>query len=188
MATRVNLKSVSLKSTRAKTHLFIFMLVLGMSGAMLTGKKMTEIERFNQAVLAGQKTSTSDYPFEARYAAAYGLASKGRYQDATQLFNQLMESRGTPEQMAAVQYNLGNIFMLRGLMVNHNGEEVKDEAEYLLNQARLAFEQSLRLDNRHLDARHNLDRVLSLLPANPGTPEEQEKLGIIMGNIPTGLP
>lgn len=73
-------------------------------------------------------------------------------------------------------------------MVNHNGDEVKDEAEYLLNQARLAFEQSLRLDDGHLDARHNLDRVLSLLPADPGTPEEQEKLGIIMGNIPTGLP
>lgn len=183
MATRMNIKSAEMQ-----TRLFTFMLVLGMVGAILTGKKMTEIDRFNQAVSSGQKPAISDYPFETKYAAAYVLASNGRYQDATQLFNQLMQSQGTPEQIAAVQYNLGNIFMQRGLMVNHNGEEVKDEAEYLLNQARLAFEQSLRLDHRHLDARHNLDWVLSLLPDDPNTDDEEEKLGIIMGNIPTGLP
>lgn len=183
MATHMKLTSVQMK-----TRMLILMLALGMVGAILTGKKMMEMDHFNQAVLSGQKPLISAYPFETRYAAAYALASNGRYQDATQLFNQLMEMRGTPEQIAAVQYNLGNIFMLRGLMVNHNGEEVKDEAEYLLNQARLAFEQSLRLDNRHLDARHNLDRVLSLLPDDSNTQGEEEKLGIIMGNIPTGLP
>jgi mxaK protein len=175
-------------SVKMKTRVLVSLLVFGIIGAMTTGKKLAEIKQFNQAVSSGQPTETSNYPFEARYAAAYTLAVNGRYQDATQLFNQLMESPATPAQIAAVQYNLGNIFMIRGLMVNHNGEEVKDEAEYLLNQARLAFEQSLRLDNRHLDARHNLDRVLSLLPGESSAEGEQEKLGIIMGNIPTGLP
>lgn len=175
-------------SLKMKTRILILLLVLGLVGAMLTGKKMAEIEQFNQLVSIGQTPDASDYPFESKYASAYTLAVNGRYQDATQLFNQLMESPATSAQIAAVQYNLGNIFMLRGLMVNHNGEEVKDEALYLLNQARLAFEQSLRLDNQHLDARHNLDRVLSLLPEDLSTDGDQEKLGIIMGNIPTGLP
>lgn len=176
------------KGVKMKTRMLILLLVFGLGGAMMTGKKMAEVEQFNQSVLSGQSPKTSDYPFETKYAAAYMLAIKGRYQDATQLFNQLMESSGTPAQISAVQYNLGNIFMVRGLMVGYNGEELKGEAEYLLNQARLAFEQSLRLDNRHLDARHNLDRVLSLLPDGSNTEGEQDKLGIIMGSIPTGLP
>jgi len=175
-------------SVKAKNRVLVAMLVTGLVGAILVGKQVSDIEQFNQMVLAGQKPASSNYPFEAKYAAAYALATQGRYQDATQLFSQLMESRGTPSQIAAVQYNLGNIFMVRGLMVNHNGDTVKDEAEYLLNQARLAYEQSLRLDNSHLDARHNLDRVLSMLPENPNAQDEQDKLGIVMGNIPTGLP
>lgn len=175
-------------SVKAKNRILVAMLVTGLVGAILVGKQVSDIEQFNQMVLTGQKPAGSNYPFEAKYAAAYALATQGRYQDATQLFSQLMESRGTPSQIAAVQYNLGNIFMVRGLMVNHNGDTVKDEAEYLLNQARLAYEQSLRLDNSHLDARHNLDRVLSMLPENPNAQDEQDKLGIVMGNIPTGLP
>ena len=175
-------------SVRTKNRILVAMLVTGLIGAILVGKQVSDIEQFNQMVLAGQKPAASNYPFETKYAAAYALATQGRYQDATQLFGQLMESQGTPSQIAAVQYNLGNIFMVRGLMVNHNGDTVKDEAEYLLNQARLAYEQSLRLDNSHLDARHNLDRVLSMLPENPNAKDEQDKLGIVMGNIPTGLP
>lgn len=173
---------------KIKTRILVALLVFGIAAAMISGRKMAEIEQFNRSAANGQPPATSEYPFETRYAAAYALAVNGRYQDATQLFNQLMESSGTPAQIAAVQYNLGNIFMIRGLMVGYNGEELKDEAEYLLNQARLAFQQSLRLDNRHLDARHNLDRVLSLLPEVSDAEGEQEKLGIIMGNIPTGLP
>jgi len=175
-------------SVRAKNRILVAMLVTGLIGTLLVGKQVADIEGFNQMALAGQKPAGSNYPFEAKYAAAYALATQGRYQDATQLFGQLMEAQATPSQIAAVQYNLGNIFMVRGLMVNHNGDTVKDEAEYLLNQARLAYEQSLRLDNNHLDVRHNLDRVLSMLPENPNAQDEQDKLGIVMGNIPTGLP
>lgn len=175
-------------SVKIKNRILVVMMATGLIGAILVGKQINTIEQFNQAVLAGRKPVAPDYPFEAKFAAAYALATQGRYQDAAQLFSQLMEARGTVSQIAAVQYNLGNIYMIRGLLVNHNGATVKDEAEYLLNQARLAYQQSLRLDNSHLDARHNLDRVLSMLPENPDAQDEQDKPGIVMGNIPTGLP
>lgn len=175
-------------SVTAKNRLLVAMLIVGMAAAIFIGQQIWNIEQFNRAVLAGGTPASSEYKFEAKYAAAYAMAVSGRYQDASQLFNQLLESEGSPGQVAAVQYNLGNIYMVRGLMVHHNGATVKDEAEYLLNQARLAFQQSLRLDNRHLDARHNLDRVLAMLPDNPDARDEQDKLGIVMGNIPTGLP
>ena len=175
-------------SLKSKTRILVTAMAAALVASLMIGKQIWEIEQFNQAVLSAGKPSNVEYTFEAKYAAAYALAKNGRYQDASQLFNQLMEMKGTPSQISAVQYNLGNIYMLRGLMVNHNGDSVKDEAEYLLNQAKLAYEQSLRLDNQHLDARYNLDRVLSMLPDNPKSGDEQDKLGIVMGNIPTGLP
>lgn len=172
---------------RTKNRILVATLVIGMLGVLVFGKKLTEAEYFNKAIAAGATPDHPDFKFESRYAAAYAFAASGRYHDATQLFNQLLEMQATSRQRSAVQYSLGNIFLIRGLMVNRNGETVRDEAEYLLNQARLAYQQSLRLDYRHWDARYNLDRVLSMLPPNP-TEDEQDEAGIIMGNIPTGLP
>ena len=88
-----------------------------------------------------------------------------------------------------MQYNLGNIFFLRGLAINGRDLTVRDEAVYLLTQAKTAYMQSLRLDNEHWDARHNLDRILTMLPSEP-TPGvgESDSPGLIMGNIPVGLP
>lgn len=172
---------------RTKNRVLVALLVIGMAAVLFYGKQLTEAESFNKAIARGGAPDHPGFRFESRYAAAYLFAANGRYHDAAQLFNQLLESPGTPRQVSAVQYNLGNIFLIRGLMVHRNGDTVKDEAEYLLNQARLAYQQSLRLDTRHWDARYNLDRVLSMLPENPSQ-GEQDKAGIVMGNIPTGLP
>jgi mxaK protein len=45
------------------------------------------------------------------------------------------------------------------------------------------------MDNSHWGTRRNLDRVISLLPETP-TPGvgESDSPGLIMGNIPVGLP
>lgn len=185
-------------ANRLSTRNLVLMagLAIGIAGAASQLYELHQMNSFNVAVSAGKTPDHDKLNFEAKYAAAYWLARSGRYQDATQLFTQLMEAGGTPEQRAAVQYNLGNIFFLRGLLVNHNGGSastvgdtfVHDEAEYLLTQAKMAYEQSLRLDNTHLDVRHNLDRVLSMLPEDATAQDEQDKLGIVMGNLPVGLP
>ncbi len=66
---------------------------------------------------------------------------------------------------------------------------MRDETEYLLRQAKNAYQLALRLDNTHWDTRHNLDRVMMMLPATP-TPGagESDTPGLIMGKIPVGLP
>lgn len=173
---------------KTRSLLLLAGLLTGIAGIALQAFDMHRMESFNQAVSTGKSPEPDKLRFEAKYAAAYWLARNGRYQDATQLFTQLMETGGKPQQLAAVQYNLGNIFFLRGLLVNRSGGVVHDEAEYLLTQAKMAYQQSLRLDNAHLDVRHNLDRVLSLLPEDSVPKNEQDKLGIVMGNIPVGLP
>jgi tetratricopeptide (TPR) repeat protein len=175
-------------SVELKNKVLVAGLIAGLIATIVFGKKTWEIEQFNQAVQSGAAPQSAEYKFETKYAKAYLMAKNGRYQDATLLFNQLIEMPASLSQISAVQYDLGNIYLIRGLMVNHNGDTVKDEAEYLLNQAKLAYEQSLRLDNQHLDAKHNLDRVLSMLPENSESKDDQDKLGVVMGNIPTGLP
>lgn len=150
--------------------------------------QIREIRAFNQAIQQGKAPVTRQDSYEAKFAVAYWQARNGRYQEATQLFGQLLE-KGDDTQKSAVQFNTGNIFFLRGLAVNGRDITVRDETEYLLNQARTAYEQSLRLDHSFWDARHNLDRVLSMLPSTP-TPGsgESDSPGLIMGNIPVGLP
>lgn len=150
--------------------------------------RIRQIENFNQAVSTGKTPVTDTQSDEAKFSAAYWLGKSGRYQDSTLLFLQLSE-KGTSSQRSAVQYNLGNIFFLRGLAINGRDLTVRDEAVYLLTQAKTAYMQSLRLDNDHWDARHNLDRILTMLPSEP-TPGvgESDSPGLIMGNIPVGLP
>ncbi len=157
-------------------------------GAAWETYRMHQIDRFNQAIQSGKTPTTDTQSFEAKFSTAYWLAKGGRYQDATLLFLQLLEN-STPDQKSAVQYNLGNIFFLRGLLINGQDMTVRDEAVYLLTQAKTAYIASLKLNNTHWDARHNLDRVLMMLPAEPSPGVgESDSPGLIMGNIPVGLP
>lgn len=175
-------------SAKKLTWLLLAVTVASGVGAGWNALRMRQIEAFNAAVTAGKVPATDTQTFEAKFSAAYWLARGGRYQDASLLFLQLLEN-STPQQQAAVQYNLGNIFFLRGLAINGRDLTVRDEAMYLISQAKAAYMQSLRLDDSQWDARHNLDRVLSMLPeeASPGV-GESDSPGLIMGNIPVGLP
>ncbi|MDR2219146.1 MAG: hypothetical protein LBE24_01010 [Methylobacillus sp.] len=158
------------------------------AAAAYEANRIRQIENFNRAVLAGKTPVTDAQSYEAKFSAAYWLGKSGRYQDSTLLFLQLAE-KGNASQNSAVQYNLGNIFFLRGLAINGTNLTVREEAVYLLTQAKTAYMQSLRLDSRHWDARHNLDRIITMLPAEvtPGV-GESDSPGLIMGNIPVGLP
>jgi tetratricopeptide (TPR) repeat protein len=150
--------------------------------------RIQQIEAFNKAIGTGKPPKTDLQSFEAKFSTAYWLAQNERYKEATLLFNKALNG-ATTEQKAAIQYNLGNIFFRRGLIINGTNMTVRDEAEYLFRQAKTAYQQSLRLDDSNWGARHNLDRLLTMLPGTP-TPGvgESDTPGLIMGNIPVGLP
>lgn len=175
-------------NARKLTWLLAALAVITAAGAIREAQRVSQIERFNQAVLNGNTPVTDKQTYEAKFAVAYWLARSGKFQEATLLFNQLKD-KGTARQQSAVQYNLGNIFFLRGLEINGRDMTVRDEAEYLLRQAKGAYQESLRLDHSFWDVRHNLDRVMTMLPSTP-TPGigESDSPGLIMGNIPVGLP
>lgn len=178
---------MALSAQKLTAALLVTAIAAGL-GAVWQANRIRQVENFNRAVSAGKAPVTDTQSYEARFAAAYWLAKNGKFQDATMLFLQLLES-GTPGQQSAVQFNLGNIFFLRGLAINGRDMTVRDEAIYLVTQAKTAYMQSLRLDSAQWDARHNLDRVLMMLPVDP-TPGQSDEgnVGLIMGNIPVGLP
>lgn len=170
------------------TWLFAVIAIAATASSLYFFNRIQQIEAFNEAIGAGKPPKTDLQSFEAKFSTAYWLAQNERYKEATLLFNKALNG-ATTEQKAAIQYNLGNIFFRRGLIINGTSMTVRDEAEYLFRQAKTAYQQSLRLDHSNWGARHNLDRLLTMLPGTP-TPGvgESDTPGLIMGNIPVGLP
>ena len=152
--------------------------------------KLIQIKSFNEIIKSGDSPAIFSQSYQARFSAAFRLAEKEYYKEATNLFNNLT-NEGSNNQKSAVHHNIGNIFFKRGLFINgsSNDSKVRAEAEYLFRQAKKAYEQSLKYDNTHWDTKHNLDRLLTLLPSEP-TPGvgDSDSPGLIMGNIPVGLP
>ena len=72
----------------------------------------------------------------------------------------------------------------RGL--NDDGTLV-DDAKYELSQARIAYEQALRLDPEAAAARFNLSVLLSILPSGL-LPREKQPSDMALSNLPIGLP
>jgi tetratricopeptide (TPR) repeat protein len=150
--------------------------------------RIKQIQAFNEAILNAKSPITDMQSFEAKFATAYWLAVNERYKESTLLYTHLLES-ANDKQKAAIQHNLGNIYFLRGLAINGTNMTVGKETEYLLRQAKNLYQQSLKIDNTHWGTKHNLDRLIMLLPGTP-TPGvgESDSPGLIMGNIPVGLP
>jgi len=170
------------------TYLLIIIAIASGISSFYAYNRLQQIAAFNQAISNGKPPKTDTQSFEAKFATAYWLAKNERYKESTLLFNKALNNANT-EQKAAIHFNLGNIFFRRGLAINGANMTVRDEAEYLLRQAKTAYQQSLRLDNSNWGARHNLDRLLTMLPGTP-TPGvgESDTPGLIMGSIPVGLP
>ena len=188
MTANQHLKVAQFFSVKKLTWAFTIIALVCLSGSLYSYKHMKQIDAFNQAILTGKTPDSDKDSFEAKFATALYLAKKERFKESTLLFSALMP-KANIAQKSALQYNLGNIFFLRANQMSGNTASVHQEAEYLMNQAKVAYMSSLKLDHTQWDAKHNLDRLLGLIPEIP-TPGvgEGDKAGLIMGNIPVGLP
>lgn len=176
-------------SVNKLTTAFVVMAVAAVSVMGYSWQRMQQINAFNDAVTTAKSPQTDQQSFEAKYAVAYWLAKNERYKEATLLYTKLLES-GTAVQRAAVLHNVGNMFFLKAIQVTGgNDNSTRDEVEYLLTQAMTSYKNAMKADNSHWGTRRNYDRVMTLLPEKP-TPGvgESDNPGLIMGNIPNGLP
>jgi mxaK protein len=169
---------------------YFSILILSISSYLIISALISlyQITKFNENVIKGEAPKFFSQSFESRFSTAYWLAEKGTFKESTVLFNNLL-TEANEEQKSAVQHNIGNIFFLRGLAIIGTSMDARPEAEYLLRQAKKSYIQSIKASNVHWDTKHNLDRILTMLPADP-TPGvgDSDSPGLIMGNIPVGLP
>lgn len=179
-------------STLTVKHLSWLLIIIAVVSSVIATQqwqRINEINAFNQAVNTANNPQTDKQSYEAQYSTAYWLAEKGILKESTNLFTKLTQA-GTPSQRSAVYHNIGNSYFLKALHFRNNATmEERDQIEFQLNQAYSAYKQALKLDNSNWGTRRNLDRVITLLPENP-TPGvgESDSPGLIMGNIPVGLP
>lgn len=176
------------KRLKTANLLFGLLLAAGLAGSAIEAYRLWHIEQVNTALKSGKQLNGSDYPFEQKFAAAWLQGSQRDYKRALQTYGQLLEMPLTTAQQARVQYNIGNSLLLNGLgrSLNDDGT-LADDAKYELSQARIAYEQALRLAPATDRARFNLSVLYSILP--PGLlPREKQPSDMALSNLPIGLP
>ena len=175
-------------SSKTLTIILIVIAVVAAIFVALETKRIDEIKAFNLAVSTGKTPETDTESLEAKFSGAYWLGQKGKLKESALILSNLLP-KAKENQKAAMYHNIGNMYFLRGLALNGTNNTVRDEAEYLLRQAKAAYVSSLKTDNTNYKTKHNLDRILTMLPGTPSPGVGgDEKAGLIMGNIPVGLP
>jgi mxaK protein len=173
---------------KQKNIVFGVCLVTGLLGALYEAYQCYRIDQVNQSILAGQSITDDGYPYQQKFSAAYHQGTHFDYKHAIQTYGQLLETNPEAEERARIQFNIGNNLFLSGLIrrVNDDGS-LKDEAKYAFSQAKVAYEQSLRLAPDSRKAKFNLSLLHAILPQNmKGAPKDQS--GVALSNLPIGLP
>lgn len=173
---------------KRKNIVFGLLLLSGLAGSAFETYQYWKIGQVNQALLAGQPIADEDYPYQKKFAAAYDQGQRQNYKHAVQTYGQLLETLPPAGEQARVQFNIANNLFLSGLIRRLNDDgSLKDDAKYAFSQARLAYEQALRLAPDARPAKFNLSLLHAVMPASmKGAPKEQT--GMELSNLPIGLP
>lgn len=171
----------------------VLFLLAGLAGTSYEAYQYQKIQRINTTLQSGQVLKDDKYPLHSKLSAAYFQGSKDDYKHAVQSFGQALEIQSKSGNLDVVlqgriQYNIGTNLFLFGLTRNFNEDgSLNEEAKYSLNQAKVAFEQSLRLNPEDRRAKFNLSLLNSVTPNNmKNAPKDQS--GVELSNLPIGLP
>ena len=167
---------------------FGLLLLVGLIGSMYEIYQTSKIIEVNRAIQSDEQITDSSYPYLQKFAAAYAQGKKGDYKHAVQTYGQLLDTSPSIVEQAKIQYNIGNNLFIFGLIRRMNDDgTLQDEARYAYSQAKIAYEQSLRLSPHSLPAKFNLSLLNSVMFNNmKAAPKEQSTMEL--SNLPIGLP
>lgn len=164
------------------------LLLAGLAGAGFEAYQCWHIQQINHALLTGAPVSGNDYAFNQKFAAAYQQGRQKDYKHAVQSYSQLLEMPVSEQQQAKIQFNIANNLFLIGLSRGLNDDgSVMDEARYAYAQARIAYEQALRLAPSAHATKFNLSLLHAVMPSNMQS-TEKEQSSMQLSNLPIGLP
>jgi len=169
------------------------MVAVGAAGSSWEAFKVWQISDLNRDLRAGKVIEDEAYPFHAKFSAAHFQGANQDFKHAIQTYNQIVESKdfqqvASKKQQSSIQYNIGNNLFTSGLIRGFNDDgSIKEEGKYNFQQAKVAYEQALRLNPDSRKAKFNLSLLHIVIPlANQSTPKDQS--GVELSNLPIGLP
>lgn len=162
--------------------------LMGLVGSIYESYQSSQISKINHLILNDQLIKNDAYPYLQKFSAAYDQGNKKDYKHAVQTYSQLLETSPSLDEQAKVHYNIGNNLFVFGLIrrVNDDGS-LQDEARYAYAQAKLAYEQSLRIAPQNRTAKFNLSLLHSVM-ANKMKPSPKDQSTMELSNLPIGLP
>lgn len=176
------------KTIHKSNIVFGLLFAVGLVGSLYEGYQYHKISKVHQAILADQQIADASYPYLQKFAMAYDQGRKTDYKHAVQTYGQLLEMAPSLAEQAKIQYNIGNNLFIFGLIrrINDDGT-LQDDARYAYSQAKIAYEQALRLSPATLQAKFNLSLLNSVM-FNNMKPAPKEQSTMELSNLPIGLP
>lgn len=168
--------------------IFGLLLLVGVIGTTHEAYQYRKASLVNHAIANNQQINDNDFPYQQKFASAYDQGTKQGYKHAVQTYGQLLETNPPIGEQAKIQFNIANNLFILGLIrrVNEDGS-LQDDARYAYTQAKMAYEQSLRLDPTLGSARFNLSLLQSTLAQNTKI-ALKEQSAMELSNLPIGLP
>lgn len=176
------------KRIKTSDLLFGLLLLIGLTGSAFEGYLLWKKSQVNQMLLAGKIITDETFPYEKKFSSAYVQSNKQGYKHAVQTYGQLLDTSPPVAEQAKIQFNIANNLFTLGLIrrINDDGS-LQDDARYAYTQAKLAYEQSLRLAPDSTEAKFNLS-LLHVMMARGMNPSERDDSTMELSNLPIGLP
>ncbi len=177
-----------IKHIKISNLVFGALCVLGALGIGYTSYQISSMAKINHLLKSGQLVKDDAYPYLKKFTAAYDQGNKQDYKHAVQTYSQILETNPNLAEQASIHYNIGNNLFTFGLIrrVNDDGT-LQDEARYAYTQAKMAYEQALRLDPQYRLAKFNLGLLHSVM-VNNMKPAPKDQSTMELSNLPIGLP
>ena len=176
------------KHIKNSNVIFGAFLALGLIGVGVEAYQLHKLTKVNQTIAAGHLVTDSAYPYLQKFTAAYDQGNQKDYKHAVQTYGQLLETQPSLPNQGKIQYNIGNNLFVFGLIrrINDDGT-LQDDARYAYTQAKVAYEQSLRIDPQDRAAKFNLSLLHSVM-ANNMKAAAKDQSTMELSNLPIGLP
>lgn len=164
------------------------LVITGIVVSAFEAYQINKISKVNHLIATEQLVKDESYPYLQKFTAAYDQGNKKDYKHAVQTYGQILETSPSLVDQAKVQYNIGNNLFVFGLIrrINDDGT-LQDEARYAYTQAKMAYEQSLRIEPQNRAAKFNLSLLHSVM-ANKMKPAPKDQSTMELSNLPIGLP
>ncbi len=173
-----------------KTSNLVFglLLITGLIGAIVEAYQYKKATHVNQEILSDAQITDNSFPYQQKFAAAYDQGNKQDYKHAVQTYGQILDTNPPVHEQAKIQFNVANNLFILGLIRRTNEDgSLQDDARYAYTQAKMAYEQALRLEPTLSAAKFNLSLLQSMLANNTKiSPKEQSVMEL--SNLPIGLP